>query len=384
MPNSITEPGGIYLHIPFCVRKCAYCDFYSRTELDLIPDFVDAMIREMDLTADRFNSAVDTVYFGGGTPSLLGPNRIEAILDGVRHRHYLQPDTEITLEANPGAITAEDLGAYRRMGVNRLQIGAQSFQDETLRFLGRIHCAADAAAAVEGARRAGFENIGLDLIYGLPGQSPEAWRCDLESAMAMAPEHLSCYMLSYEPGTALDHLRRKGRIRPLPDRNVGELFLMTIDVLGAGGYAQYEISNFARSREFESRHNRKYWNFAPYLGLGPSAHSFLPPKRCWNGRDTETYIRTLRQGGSPIEEEERLDREQRMMEAFYLGLRQTRGISIAEFEDRFGIDFRTRFGGLLSELSENGWRQEDATRCALTPKGMLLLDAIVSRFIQEW
>ncbi|MFW5640211.1 MAG: radical SAM family heme chaperone HemW [Thermodesulfobacteriota bacterium] len=383
MPHAPTEPGGIYLHIPFCVRKCAYCDFYSCTRLDRVPEFMDALRREMRLTARDAPGPFDSVYFGGGTPSTLGPHRIQILLDRVVTSYRLLPNPEITLEANPGTVQSEDFRAYRRAGVNRLNIGVQSFQNRNLRFLGRIHTAEEAIATVDAARRAGFDNLGLDLMYGLPGQSAEAWRFDLKTAISLNPDHLSCYMLSYEPGTPLDRQRRKGSIQPLPDRRVGELFDMTVSVLAAGGYAQYEISNFARSEALQSRHNQKYWNFAPYLGLGPSAHSFILPRRHWNLSDIESYTETLRDRLFPIEAEERLTREQQMIEAFYLGLRQTAGISIADFEDRFGGDFRTRFESLLAELLENGWMRTDPARCALTPKGLLFLDTIVSRFLEE-
>ena len=382
MPHAPTEPGGIYLHIPFCVRKCAYCDFYSCTRLDRVPGFMDALRREMRLTAQKAPGPFDSVYFGGGTPSLLGPHRIQILLDAVEGLYRLSPTPEITLEVNPGTVTSEDFRAYRRAGVNRLNIGIQSFQNRNLRFLGRIHTAEEAIATVEAARRAGFDNLGLDLMYGLPGQSPEAWRFDLNTAVSLNPEHLSCYMLSYEPGTPLERRIRKGSIQPLPDRRVGELFTMTVRLLAACGYAQYEISNFARSEMFQSRHNRKYWNFVPYLGLGPSAHSFILPRRYWNLSDIKSYIETLRDRILPIEAEERLTPEQQMIEAIYLGLRQTAGISIADFEGRFGGDFRTGFESLLDELSKNGWMRTDPARCALTPKGLLVLDTIASRFLE--
>lgn len=383
MPQAPTEPGGIYLHIPFCVRKCAYCDFYSCTRLDLIPEFVDAVHREMHLTAQDMPGPFDSVYFGGGTPSTLGPQRIQSLLDRVESIYPVSPNAEITLEANPGTVKPEDFSAYRRAGVNRLNIGVQSFRNENLRFLGRIHTAEEAIATVEAARRAGFDNLGMDLMYGLPGQSPEAWRFDLKTAVSLNPEHLSCYMLSYEPGTPMERLRQGGHIRPMSDQQVGVLYDFTIEGLADHGYGQYEISNFARSPGLQSRHNRKYWQNVPYLGLGPSAHSYLPPRRYWNVKGIQAYIQALTSGRTPVDSREHLTPAQQMMEALYLGLRQTAGISMAEFDARFGGDFQTRFAPLLTELSENGWLYAENRRCALTPKGMLLLDALVSRFIEE-
>jgi len=344
---------------------------------------MDALRREMRLTAQKAPGPFDSVYFGGGTPSLLGPHRIQILLDTVGGLYRLSPNPEITLEANPGAVQSEDFRAYRRAGVNRLNIGVQSFRNRNLRFLGRIHTAEEAIATVDAARRAGFDNLGLDLMYGLPGQSAEAWRFDLKTAATLNPEHLSCYMLSYEPGTPVERLRQGGHIRPMPQQKLGDLYDLTINELTAHGYAQYEISNFARSPGLQSRHNRKYWRNVPYLGLGPSAHSYLPPRRHWNVKNIRAYIQALESGRSPIDSQEHLTPEQEMIEALYLGLRQTAGISMAEFDVRFEGNFQKRFAPLLTELAENGWRRADTRRCALTRKGMLILDAIVSRFIEE-
>ncbi|WP_373498442.1 radical SAM family heme chaperone HemW [Desulfococcus sp.] len=376
------EPGGIYIHVPFCVRKCAYCDFYSNTDLSLIPSFLDALCREIRRADAPPGLAFDTLYLGGGTPSVLAPDQIGHILEAVRGRFAVRPDPEVTLEANPGTVTPGTLAAFRRMGVNRINIGVQSFSEAGLRFLGRIHTAEEARLAVRWAREAGFENIGLDLIYGLPKQTEGDWIADMAAAAALAPHHLSCYMLTYEAGTPLTRRMAEGRFRPLSEDRVGGLFLTTIRFLAEKGYAQYEVSNFACSAEKRARHNRKYWSFAPYLGFGPSAHSFIPPERRWNIASLEEYLAFSAAGKPAVAGREVLSYAQQIIEVVFLGLRQNDGIRISDFEEGFGLGFEETFGGVLSELRKNGWlKTDDASRCALTPSGMLFLDGITSMFV---
>ncbi|MCP3954213.1 MAG: radical SAM family heme chaperone HemW, partial [Desulfobacterales bacterium] len=237
-----TQPAGIYIHVPFCVKRCRYCDFYSQTNLSLLNDFAGALIREIELAPDL--GPVDTLYFGGGTPSLLDPAQIERIILSVRTRFTVSPDAEITIEANPGAVDAQRLPDFRAAGVNRLNLGIQSFDDRSLTFLGRIHTSADAARAIRAAGTAGFENLGLDLIYGLPGQTAADLRRDIEKAVSFNPEHLSCYLLTYEKGTLLDQQREEGSVVPLPEEDMAALFLLSREVLETSGYGQYEVSNF--------------------------------------------------------------------------------------------------------------------------------------------
>ena len=365
------------------MRKCAYCDFYSGSDLSRIPHYIDALVQEIRRAEPPAGLAFDTLYFGGGTPSVLEPAQIARILAAVRSRLTLLPGAEITLEANPGTVTPETLRAFRRTGVNRLNIGVQSFSDAGLRFLGRIHSAEDARLTLGWARDAGYDNIGLDLIYGLPGQSAADWIADMRAAVALAPHHLSCYMLTYEAGTPLTRRKARGAFRPLSEKRVGGLFQATIRFLTDNGYAQYEVSNFACSTEKQSRHNRKYWSFAPYLGFGPSAHSFIPPERWWNVASTSRYLALAASGQPPLEARETVGYEQQIIEAIYLGLRQNKGIRIADFEARFGFRFDRVFGEVLAELATKGWMQNDAARCALTPEGMLFLDGITSMFVSR-
>ncbi len=347
---------------------------------------------EMDLKSG-FASEFDTLYIGGGTPSVFNAENIGRIIAAVRRSFNILQDAEVTLEVNPDTITAEELGGFRQVGVNRLNIGVQSFNPESLNFLGRIHSRSDADFAGQWARDAGFENIGFDLIYGLPGQTKKAWIADLKQALRFEPEHLSCYMLICEPGTPMDASRQKGRFRPLNDDKIRDLFTATIEFLAGRGYAQYEVSSFASTgsgrsgqRSFErnrSRHNRKYWSFTPYLGLGPSAHSFKEPERSWNRPDVRRYIEELAAGRLPLSGREMLSRSQLMMEAIYLGLRQTEGINIDAFEEKFGVNFHQRFIETLKGLEEKGLIGTAQNRCALTRKGMLFLDSITSMLADQ-
>jgi len=379
------NPSGLYIHIPFCARKCPYCDFYSITDDSLHAPYVEALLREIQLHAPQA-LFFDTLYLGGGTPSILKGTAIERILDAVSSAYTFKAQTEITIEINPGTIDLRKLSTYRRAGVNRVNIGVQSFEPANLTFLGRIHSAAESVAAVTAARKAGFGNIGIDLIYGLPGQSRTAWQADLAQALELQPEHLACYMLTYESGTPLDKARRQGRVIPLAEDQSARLFILTQQFLAAHGYVQYEISNFSRSNHrnldtYYSRHNRKYWSMASYLGLGPAAHSYEPPERWWNLEQVPAYIAALKAGRLPMAGRERLTREQQIMEALYLGLRQTAGIDVAAFEKQFAVDFREHLGKPLTEMAREGVLTLTNGCCALTPKGMRLLDSVMARLI---
>jgi oxygen-independent coproporphyrinogen III oxidase len=374
---------GLYLHIPFCKRKCPYCDFTSTEDLSLIERFLAGLSEEMAMTVEAEFLVFDTLYIGGGTPSLLGHEDVNRILETARRRFTFSGDVEITLEMNPGTVTREKLAGYRMAGIDRVNIGVQSFREDALRFLGRIHTARQAAEAVALAREAGFTKIGLDLIYGLPGQSEADWRSDLDRAATLSPEHLSCYMLTYEPDTPLTRRRERRQFSPLPEAAVADLFRFTISHLRQLGYKIYEISNFARTDEFQSRHNRKYWRSHPYIGLGPSAHSFVHPVRWWNHRETPRYLVDVASGRRPLGGQERLTPEQVMTEAIYLGLRTGEGIDTANFNRRFGADFKTMFSDLLAELAETDQIRFDGEYCGLTVEGMLFLDTIAQRFVDR-
>jgi oxygen-independent coproporphyrinogen-3 oxidase len=372
-------PAGLYFHIPFCQRKCPYCDFYSLTDREALPALLAALEREVDLRSDP-HLAVDTVYFGGGTPSLCPPEAVADLLARVAARFDLRAGAEITLEANPGTIDAEGLRRLRRAGVNRLNLGVQSLRDEALRFLGRIHTREAALAAIGAARRAGFDNLGLDLIYGLPGQTTAAWRQDLARAVALRPEHLACYMLTFEEGTPLTRALREGRFAAPDEARVAALFEATAVFLTGQGYDHYEISNFARRPRHRSRHNQKYWQGEAYLGFGPAAHSYRGGVRSWNPADLARYVGRLEEGRLPEAGRETLTAEQQILEALLLGLRLKEGFSMAAFERRFGMSVRAAFGPLLDRLADEGCLAEAPGRCALTLKGMRYHDAIAARF----
>ena len=378
-------PGGIYVHVPFCVHKCAYCDFYSTTELSLKPAFLDALEREIRGAPDRL--ACDTIHFGGGTPSLLTPAEAARILDALAAVVPLRPPVVITLEANPGTLGPSEFSGFRAAGVNRLTLGVQSFEDPCLKLLGRIHTAAEAHRAIDQARAAGFDNLGIDLIYGLPGQTPDAWRQELRAAVDRGLEHIACYMLTLEPGTPLSAQHAAGGFEPAPEAVVAELFLSTSEFLAANGYVHYEVSNFARAAAngpFYSRHNCKYWSGVPYLGFGPAAHSFLPPKRFWNHRSLKRYLENLARGAPARGGEEELSLEQLMTEAVMLGLRTAWGIDRADFGERFGAGPAAALSAAAEESIARGLLSADGDRLAPTLRGMLYLDSVTAELLQAF
>jgi oxygen-independent coproporphyrinogen-3 oxidase len=383
------KAAGLYIHIPFCLRKCPYCDFYSITDLSLKSRFLEALLREMQLVFAE-GLCFDTLYIGGGTPSIYESGEIGQIITSALNNFDFLPDPETTIEVNPGTVAIEKLEGYRQVGINRINIGVQSFHQKNLDFLGRVHTAKEAQRVIEDAYRAEFENVGLDLIYGLPGQSQKEWRRDLAAATGYRPAHLACYLLTYEKGTPLQKSLAQGRFYQLAEDRVRVLFDTTIKFLEVHGYSQYEISNFARIEEAgtrqdgatnTSRHNLKYWTFAPYIGLGPSAHSYIDPRRSWNVSSVDRYIEAVESGRLPVAAEEMLSREQQMIEAIYLGLRMTGGIDLAAFKKKFRIDFIDAFKELISDLKKSNYIAVSKGHCALTRQARAFLDRISSMFV---
>jgi oxygen-independent coproporphyrinogen-3 oxidase len=398
---SLTTPPGLYLHVPFCHSKCTYCDFYSITDCNLIPDWLAALEKEAALYQDRFG-VFDTLYLGGGTPSLLNPGQLASLLESLRRGFSFSPDTEATLEANPDDLTPEKLRLYGDLGINRLSVGVQSFHDRELAFLGRRHSARQALAALDAARAAGFANLSLDLIYGLPGQGLEDWEKTLEPALAFHPEHLSCYQLTYEPGTPLGRKKVQGKVVAATEEEERAFFLFTSRFLEERGYLHYEISNFARLGEtgnqpnyqvidneesfnrrpktedrkpYFSQHNRKYWRHLPYLGLGPGAHSFLDGVRWWNVASVRQYCRTLARGEAPLAGREVLSPEQLRLEAFYLGLRTREGVPLKLLQDIPGWE------KTLTDLQKSGLVEVRQGRAVPTRMGFLLADSLPLYFM---
>ena len=376
---------GIYIHVPFCRAKCPYCDFYSIADDGRIPDYLAALCFELS-RCRHAGAAVDSIYFGGGTPSLLTAESVGRILEAVQGRFAVTADAEITLEVNPGTVSRESLAAYRSLGVNRLNIGVQSVDDPSLAWLGRIHTAAQGRDAFNWARAAGFDNVGLDLIYGLPGQTRRQWENQMVQAVELAAEHLACYSLTVEPDTPLAGRVAAGQVRLPTERLAADLFDLTAAYLNANGYRQYEISNFARQPaagqpDRRSRHNRKYWNAAPYLGFGPAAHSFVDPVRWWNHRSLDRYLADLAAGAPPVAQCEVLTRAQRLIEFVYLGLRQSAGIDRADFQSRFAEAFDDRFEPQLTRLIDEGLIADAKTRIRLTARGRRFLEGVVVRLL---
>ncbi len=378
----------LYFHIPFCERKCPYCDFYSVVEsVDTQKRFVAALLREIELTAERFPGSdfqVVTIFFGGGTPTVLPISGTERIVQAIRKHFAVHPEAEWTLEANPGTVDRAKFAHYRSLGFNRLSLGVQSFHDPELRQLGRIHTAREAEQAIQKAREVGFENINVDLIFGLPGQTLESWKASLEKALSLHPEHISTYNLIYEPDTPFGTLLRAGKLTPLHESVEWGMYRETDAILQGVGFRHYEISNFARPGK-ECRHNRAYWQGKSYLGFGPSAHSFYANHRWWNARNLGAYMENLGKSRFPPGEEETLTPNQRRLERIFLSLRQAEGLELETYERSFGENFARSFAGALTKLrtleKETGpLLEESSGHLRLTLRGFWLSDSIFELF----
>lgn len=370
--NSV-EAAGLYVHIPFCRSKCPYCDFYSTTSLELLPLWLEAVVKEIDGYRGRF-ALFDSLYLGGGTPSLVDAARLGALIDHLRRAFSFSDDMEITLEANPDDITPGRLREVLDLGVNRISLGVQSLDEGELRLLKRRHTALQAEEALALIRSAGFENVGIDLIYGLPGQTVPGWLKTLDRALGFGPEHLSCYQMTYEEGTLFGKRLKKGTMRALGEDVERAFFLRTSRFLEKRGYLHYEISNFARAPEFVSRHNRKYWRRVPCLGLGPSAHSFDNDSRWWNVRSVSDYARRLMSGQSPVAGRESLTPEQVQLERVSLGLRTSDGVPLETFASCADSS------GVLTRLSDSGLITVRGGAVVPTRKGFLVADGLALLF----
>jgi oxygen-independent coproporphyrinogen-3 oxidase len=366
---------GLYIHIPFCLSKCHYCDFYSQTSISAIPDFLDVLFKEMEMYRNRFLS-FETVYIGGGTPSLLSPQELESILLRVRENFNLTITPEITIETNPADLSRSFLESMRKIGINRINIGIQSFDEKELDFLGRRHSVKQAISAIGASREVEFDNIGLDLIYGVPKQEVASWLETLKQALAFSPEHISCYQLTLEPKTPLGRRFHAGEFSIPGEELQYEFFMKTSQFLEDAGYIHYEVSNFARGGEHTSQHNQKYWDHSPYLGLGPAAHSFQWNQRWWNYHSLDQYLAAIKIGNLPIEETETLTMEQLRLEALYFGLRTKRGISLQDFKNQYHYDLFTEKKEIISKLEREGFISiQDGCLCP-TQKGFAVADSL--------
>ena len=406
----------LYVHIPYCHSKCPYCDFnsYAATQWPEA-EYTAALIAELEHYAARpeWQGELQTVFFGGGTPSLFTPESIARVLEAVRRfwghgsrslslrkseparapeatdpTFDFEPSAfdsvlEITLEANPGTVTADNLRGFRAAGVNRISFGVQSFHSHHLERLGRIHSAREAIEAVERARAAGFEDLNLDLIFAVPGQTLAEWEEDLRTAIALEPDHISAYNLTFEEGTAFHAMRARGQLRQAPEEIEVAMFTSAQEILGEAGYAHYEISNYARPGR-ECRHNLNYWRGGAYLGVGAGAHSFArepKPGRRWSGeRNPNAYTRRVREQGHARTFEESLTSSQARGEFVFLGLRLRTGFDGEEFASRFGVDFASAFPHARS-LQADGLLLASGPRWRLSERGLMLADSVFATFL---
>ena len=380
---------GIYIHIPFCRSRCSYCDFATDVfkNEETVERYVCALVKEIETfelsnftrpPETNLTNRADTIYFGGGTPSLLAPRQLERILNTIYKNFSVDSDSEITMEMNPATVTPETLRAYKNLSVNRASFGAQTFDDAELKRLGRKHTAADVRETIELLRRADFNNVSFDLIAGLPRQTIDDWKRNLDEALKLNPEHLSLYLLEIHEGTPLA-AQVESRRQPEPDEDLaGEMYELMVETVAAKGYAQYEISNFARAG-FESKHNSKYWLCEPVFAFGVSAHSFDGASKRWsNERDTSKYVQSIEKGESPTVERSEVNLKS---EFVFLGLRLAKGIDLREYEKRFGEDLSSEYAEDLSRLAEDELIELTENNLKLTGKGFLFSNEVFAVFV---
>jgi oxygen-independent coproporphyrinogen-3 oxidase len=370
---------GLYLHIPFCSAICSYCNFNRGLfDADLKQRYVEAIEREILEAGD--GSGADTIYFGGGTPSLLEPGEVERLIGACREAYAVAPGAEVTLEANPETVTADRLAAFRAAGITRLSFGVQSFHDAELRRLGRLHDAARACAAFDEARRAGFDNVSLDLMMWLPGQTVTGWLENVRRLIALGPEHASLYILELYPNAPLKEDMARGGWSLAPDEDAAEMYVRGMEALDAAGYRQYEISNVARPGR-ESRHNLKYWTDGAWRGFGCGAHSTMAGVRWKNVSATVEYVDRVEAGAGLVAERRVLTPLERLEEALFTGLRLVRGVDVSATSARYGIDGWARYGTALEPFLRDGVLLREGPRLRLTRSGMLVASEVMAVFV---
>ena len=373
---------GVYIHIPFCRSKCDYCDFYSlagrEEQMDAYQKALLAHIKETAPLAQGFS--VDSVYFGGGTPSYYGAKRLRELLAAVQKLFSVEQDAEITVECNPDSVDEKSLRLLRKAGVNRLSIGMQSAHLGELEGVRRIHTPQQTNQAVEWARKAKFANLSLDLIYGLPGQTMESWKATVEHALSLLPQHLSCYGLKVEPNTPLARRVEGGEVLPDDDQQA-DLYLWTVGRLERAGLSQYEISNFAKPG-YESRHNLRYWLTQPYIGFGPGAHSDFGGRRYSFVRDLDAYIQGVLAGGDLIDSSELIPQRERGGEYLMLRLRTVRGVDAQEYQHTYYMDFAP-LEARFQEFAAQGWAERTNGRWHFTPKGFLVSNPLIGDLLER-
>ncbi len=372
---------GIYIHIPFCKQRCSYCAFYSTTLYNIREKYVDALCKELIMRKEYANrETIETIYLGGGTPSTLTMEQLQRICDTIYSTYTVSPTPEVTIECNPDDLTPEYLAQLKQLPFNRISMGVQSFNDTQLKRLGRRHNADKARQAVRNAREAGYDNISIDLIFALPGSTIAEWEHDLDSAIALHPDHLSAYNLTYEEGTPMQRALERGEFTELSEEENIEQFQMLIKKLKLAGYRHYEISNFAQPGR-ESRHNSSYWNDTPYIGCGAAAHSYNGTSRQWNIADIGQYIKGI-ENGEPNFELEQLTEEERYNDTILTRLRTSRGIPLEWMKSKFSSILNQHMMNCAQKLIENGNLQlTDDGHISLTEKGIFISDAIIRELI---
>lgn len=366
---------GIYIHIPFCEKKCRYCDFYSLSNSYRSEEFVDSICKEIQLVGENLHShRVDTIFFGGGTPSILKTKQLEKIVNNIVRFFDTSELKEFTLECNPGTDFTNKLPEYKSLGVNRFSIGVQSFVDSELIFLDRIHNANEAFLSIRKALDFCFENINVDIIFSIPGQTIESLELTLGKLLELQISHISAYSLIYEEGTPLFNELKKGKIQKVPEEKDFQFFDLIHSTLTESGYEHYEVSNFAKNNMY-CQHNLRYWNRFEYLGFGPSAHSFIKEQRSWNIRNLNKYIDALNQGRLPLEYSETLTFEQQVMEQIMLGLRSI-GLEFNSFRSVFNIDLAQVANDIFDQWVEKELAIKDSNHIRLTHKGYFLCDSL--------
>lgn len=371
---------GLYLHVPFCEKKCSYCDFYSIESMTHIERFTDVLLQEIALRNHQYDGTpVTSVFFGGGTPSLLTPEAITRINKTLREAMLFADDAEWTMECNPGTVTLERLVAYRASGVNRLSFGVQSFTASELAFLDRIHDAKQAEQAMELARQAGFDNVNMDLMFAVPGQTIDTLAYNLERMIALDPDHISAYSLIYEQGTPLYSKLKKGLVQPLPEETDVEMYKLVIETLRAAGYVQYEVSNFAKPSR-QCRHNLTYWHAEQYMAFGPSAHGFVGNTRYWNKRSLTAWMDDVGKGILPEANREELTEQDLLSEFLFLHLRAD-GIPLETVRQRFGIELRQSLQPNLTYWIEEGFIEETNNILRLTAEGYRVCDELTVKIL---
>ncbi|MEM0999472.1 MAG: radical SAM family heme chaperone HemW [Bacteroidota bacterium] len=375
--------GGIYVHIPFCRQACTYCDFHFSTNHTRLEDIVAAICAEAQLRSDFFprGEAIETLYLGGGTPSLLGAAALAALIEHLRQTFPFAPDAEITLEANPDDLSPVQLEALAQTEINRLSIGIQSFHDADLRLMRRSHDAAQAHACLKDTWKMGFHNLSLDLIYGIPGASMARWRDNVQRVLEYRPAHLSAYALTVEPRTQLQHQVIRNQVVLPPDQSYQEQFFFLIDALEAAGYEHYELSNFARPGH-RSCHNSNYWLGVPYLGLGPSAHSYRNHSRSWNVRNNARYLKAIAAGGTGLQETEQLSALDQLNEYLMTHLRKAEGVDLRRLKREWGFDLLHAEAAAVDQFAQNGWLAIEGEQLRLHRTGKMMSDAIIREFFQ--